>query len=97
MARIVRGALIQAALCEPATSPVAKIKKAMIDIHHDLLNGQVEGKMLIQVHDELVFETPKSRVDALSELVRRRMEHAMALDVPIVVDLATGSNWAESK
>jgi DNA polymerase-1 len=53
--------------------------------------------MLLQVHDELVFEVPGPEVDAVSALVRAEMEGAATLSVPLVVDLGTGKNWLETK
>jgi DNA polymerase I len=73
------------------------IKRAMIDIHAELVSGKVAGKMLIQVHDELVFEVPAPRVEALAGVVREKMEGAFRLEVPIVVDVAWGRNWGETK
>ncbi len=73
------------------------IKRAMIDIHRAYQDGRLEARMLIQVHDELVFEVSKDRVDGDAVLIRENMEHAMDLDVPVVADIAWGPNWAESK
>ncbi|MFQ5463001.1 MAG: DNA polymerase I [Phycisphaerae bacterium] len=73
------------------------IKRAMLDIHRELKTGRYHAKMLIQVHDELVFELPESAVAEESEMVRARMEDALPLDIPIVVDIAWGRNWAEGK
>jgi len=53
--------------------------------------------MLLQVHDELVFEFPPAEEDALRALVEREMTTAIALDVPLVVDIGTGKNWLEAK
>ena len=53
--------------------------------------------MLVQVHDELVFEVAKEDVEATAEMVRERMERAIELNVPVVVDLAWGRSWAEAK
>ena len=53
--------------------------------------------MLLQVHDELVFEVPPMEVDALTVLVRREMEGAAKLSVPLLVDIGVGVNWLESK
>ncbi len=52
--------------------------------------------MLLQVHDELVLEVPEDEVDAVTALVRDAMEHALPLEVPLVVDVHTGRNWAEA-
>jgi DNA polymerase-1 len=73
------------------------IKRAMIDIHRELLTGEHSAKMLIQVHDELVFEVPEDDLDRETEMIRKKMEHAITLDVPIVVDINWGRNWAEGK
>jgi DNA polymerase-1 len=73
------------------------IKVAMIRIHEALRAGSLEAKMLLQVHDELVFEFPPSEEGALRTLVEREMTTAIALDVPLVVDIGTGHNWLEAK
>jgi len=53
--------------------------------------------MLLQVHDELVFEAPPGEVDSLAQLVRRHMENVVELRVPLVVDIGVGPNWLEAK
>jgi DNA polymerase-1 len=53
--------------------------------------------MLLQVHDELVFESPPDELDSLQALVREEMEGAATLSVPLVVDIGTGANWVETK
>lgn len=73
------------------------IKRAMVDIHKELHTGRHPSRMLLQVHDELVFETPKDVVEAEAEMIRTRMTGALPLDVPITVDLNWGANWLESK
>jgi DNA polymerase-1 len=73
------------------------IKRAMIDIHRELKSGRHPAKMLIQVHDELVFEVPRGDIEEEARMIREKMEHAIPLDVPIVVDVAWGRTWAESK
>jgi DNA polymerase-1 len=73
------------------------IKIAMIRIHSLFAREAVESKMLLQVHDELVFETPPAELEVVSEMVRREMESAAQLSVPLVVDLGSGSNWLEAK
>jgi DNA polymerase-1 len=73
------------------------IKIAMIRIDHALREQRLESKMLLQVHDELVFEAPLSEVDTLCGLVTSQMEHAAELSVPLVVDLGTGANWLDTK
>ncbi|GMV80889.1 MAG: DNA polymerase I [Planctomycetota bacterium] len=81
------------------------IKKAMLDIHRVLHpaagkrppKGLRESKMLLQIHDELVFECPKDEVEPLTDLVKDRMEHALELRVPLVVDTGVGDDWLNAK
>jgi DNA polymerase-1 len=73
------------------------IKLAMVRIHHAIREQGLAGRMLLQVHDELVFETPPEEVEALSRLVRHHMENVVALQVPLVVDIGIGPNWLEAK
>ncbi len=73
------------------------IKIAMLRIHHALATGPLAARMLLQVHDELVFDVPEDEVEALSALVREHMEGAATLRVPLVVDIGVGKNWLESK
>ncbi len=73
------------------------IKIAMIDIHRALGEEPDGTRMLLQVHDELLFEVPESRADAISELVRRKMEGAFELEVPLRVELGRGASWYECK
>jgi DNA polymerase-1 len=73
------------------------IKLAMIRIHRALRDRRFEARMLLQVHDELVFETPPGEIDALRDLVRTQMEHVMELRVPLVVDIGVGPNWLDAK
>ncbi|MBL4572842.1 MAG: DNA polymerase I, partial [Gammaproteobacteria bacterium] len=72
------------------------IKRAMIDIDHWLAMGELDARMLLQVHDELVFEVSEKDLDLLSEGVKFRMMTAAALDVPLVVDVGVGDNWDEA-
>ena len=73
------------------------IKIAMIRIHRALREQRLASTMLLQVHDELVFEAPPEEIDALRHLVTEEMEHAAELSVPLVVDIGTGENWLETK
>ena len=73
------------------------IKIAMIRIEKILREEQLAAKMLLQVHDELVFESPSNELSRLEELVRYEMENAATLSVPLVVDVGTGNNWVETK
>ncbi|HEY9227319.1 MAG TPA: DNA polymerase, partial [Gemmatimonadaceae bacterium] len=73
------------------------IKMAMINVQRSLDARRLQTRMLLQVHDELVFEVPADEVDAARELVRHEMEHAATLSVPLVVDLGVGENWLATK
>lgn len=73
------------------------IKLAMVNIHRRLRQEPWESKMLLQVHDELIFEGPKAELTALSEMVRREMEEAVPLRVPLKVDLHAGDTWYDAK
>jgi DNA polymerase-1 len=73
------------------------MKKAMTDIWQDIKKQGLGAKMILQVHDELVFEVPKSESDKTEALVKKRMETVFPLKVPLKVHLGWGANWAESK
>ncbi|MFA5519568.1 MAG: DNA polymerase I [Spirochaetota bacterium] len=72
------------------------IKIAMINIQNDLADKKMKSKMIIQVHDELVFEAKKDELESLKSIVTGRMEKAIKLNVPVVVDIALGENWGEA-
>ena len=73
------------------------MKIAMINIYHAINNNKLQSKMLLQVHDELVFESPTDEVDTLIKLVKYEMENALILgDVPIIAEVGTGANWFEA-
>jgi len=72
------------------------IKVAMINIWHKLNKAGYASKMIMQVHDELVFEVPEDEVEAMRALVKEEMETALKLDVPIKVDVGIGANWLEA-
>ncbi len=73
------------------------IKKAMIDMDEALEREGLKANMLLQVHDELIFEAPKDELAKLMELVPKVMESAMELNVPLKVDIASGDTWYETK
>jgi DNA polymerase I len=73
------------------------IKLAMVRIHRAIRERGLAGRMLLQVHDELVFEVPPDEVEAMTQLVREHMENVVALQVPLVVDIGVGPNWLEAK
>jgi DNA polymerase-1 len=70
------------------------MKIAMVKVH-ERLRGAAWAQAVLQVHDELVFEVDRSRVDELADLVRAEMGNAYPLDVPLVVDIRAGDNWDE--
>jgi len=72
------------------------IKAAMIQIQREIDRNKMRARMILQVHDELVFEVPPAEKDSFEKLVRLKMENALRLDVPIVVDMAWGKNWGEA-
>ncbi len=73
------------------------IKRAMIGIDRRIRGEGRPSRMLIQVHDELVFEVPRAAVEAEADMIRHEMTTALPLDVPIQVDIAWGDNWLEGK
>jgi len=73
------------------------MKKAMIDIWRELKKRKLKSKMILQVHDELVFEVPDEEKDEVEPLVRKKMEDVFKLKVPLKVHLEWGVNWAEAK
>ena len=72
------------------------IKKAMINIHYRLGEEDFRSKMLLQVHDELVFETPEEELERLVTMIREEMEGVFPLRVPLKVDINRGKNWDEA-
>ena len=94
---IVRGAAERNAVNAPIQGSAADIIKiAMINIHKRLETGDWKAKMLLQVHDELVFDVPRTEIESLSAMVKEEMENAFVMDVPLVVDLGIGENWLEA-
>jgi len=88
----------RAAINAPVQGSAADlIKIAMLKVDDYLISTNKGAKMLLQVHDELVFETPKAELDEVTEDIRQIMENAMQLDVPIKVDINVGQNWLEAK
>jgi len=72
------------------------IKRAMIAMPNALTSAGLATRMLLQVHDELVFEVPKKEIDAASDVIRTVMEGAAHLDVPLTVDIGQGDNWDDA-
>ncbi|HPF10387.1 MAG TPA: DNA polymerase I [Flavobacteriaceae bacterium] len=94
---VVRGAAERNAVNAPIQGSAADIIKiAMIHIHQKLKEGNFKSKMLLQVHDELVFDAYKPELESLKSLIKDQMEHAYQLAVPLEVDMGTGENWLEA-
>lgn len=92
---MVRGASERNAVNAPIQGSAADIIKiAMLRIHKKL--DRFSSKMLLQVHDELVFDAKKSELDELKAMIKTEMEQAYSLNVPLVVDVGTGNNWLEA-
>ena len=73
------------------------VKIAMLNVHRELTNAKLQCKMILQVHDELVFELPQSEIAAASEIIKKAMEAVVILDVPLIVELGLGENWMAAK
>ncbi|MGB5172933.1 DNA polymerase I [Eudoraea sp.] len=94
---VVRGAAERNAVNAPIQGSAADIIKiAMINIHQKLEQGNYKSKMLLQVHDELVFDIYKPELEVLQKLIKEEMETAYELKVPLDVDLGIGQNWLEA-
>ncbi|MCK4864371.1 MAG: DNA polymerase I [Gammaproteobacteria bacterium] len=72
------------------------IKRAMINLDKDIQTGKFDMRMIMQVHDELIFEIKESQVDDAIKLITNKMEQAAELSVPLVVDVGIGNNWDEA-
>lgn len=93
----VRGFAERNAINAPIQGSAADmIKIAMIQIQKDIEDQKLSGKMIMQVHDELVFDVPKTEVETFKHIISERMTKAIALRVPIEVEIGEGSNWLEA-
>jgi DNA polymerase-1 len=93
----VRGASERNAINSPIQGSAADIIKiAMINIHREMKKRSMRSKMLLQVHDELVFDAYMPELDALKKLVKHEMEHAVNLGVPLVVEMNNAGNWLDA-
>lgn len=91
---LVRSAAERNAVNAPIQGSAADIiKVAMIRIHDKLKKQNFKTKMLLQVHDELIFDVPKEEIEALQKLTKQEMESAYELVVPLKVDMGMGENW----
>ncbi len=94
---IVRGHAERNAINAPIQGSAADIiKLAMIDIHQEMSRLKMKSKMLLQVHDELVFDMHLSEKDSLKDLVKSKMENAVKLEVPLTVEMDEAKNWLEA-
>jgi DNA polymerase-1 len=72
------------------------IKIAMINIHNKIKEDGYDSNMILQIHDELIFEVPKYEIENFSKLVKFEMENAMELSVPLKVDFNWGPSWFDA-
>ena len=72
------------------------IKIAMINVQKEIEEKGLKSKMLLQVHDELVFDVEKSEVEVMKELVKKNMEGAVKIAVPLDIEMNTGDNWLQA-
>ncbi|WP_445383159.1 DNA polymerase I [Robiginitalea sp. IMCC43444] len=94
---VVRGAAERNAVNAPIQGSAADIIKiAMIRIHEKLRESNLKTKMLLQVHDELVFDVYKPELERVKDMIKSEMEQAYELSVPLVVDIGVGDNWLEA-
>ncbi|MDH3664839.1 MAG: DNA polymerase I, partial [Alphaproteobacteria bacterium] len=92
-----RGYAERAAINAPIQGTAADImKRAMIQVDRAIGRSDLGARMLLQVHDELVFELPEAELDATAELVRKTMENAAHLSVPLTVEVGSGANWDDA-
>jgi DNA polymerase-1 len=94
--RMVREAAERMAINAPVQGSSADIIKiAMINLHREMERRNLKSKMLLQIHDELLFEVPEAEVKEMKSLVAQLMPHAFELCVPVKIDIKLGKNWAE--
>lgn len=95
--QVVRAAAERNAINAPVQGSAADIiKKAMINIHERLVKENFKSKMLLQVHDELIFDVHKEELEKMKTLIKEEMESAYQLEVPLIVDIGIGQNWLEA-
>ncbi len=94
----IRSAAERVAVNLPIQGTAADIlKRAMIDVHGSLKASYPQARMILTVHDELLFESPVDQTEEVAALVREKMASAVTLAVPLDVDVGTGDNWKEAK
>jgi DNA polymerase-1 len=94
---VVRGFAERNAINSPIQGSAADmIKLAMIKIDKALIAGKYKTKMILQVHDELIFDTPKDELQQVSIVIKSCMENALKMDVPMIAEVSSGNNWLEA-
>lgn len=94
---VVRGAAERNAVNAPIQGSAADIiKLAMINIHRKLTSENWKSKMLLQVHDELVFDVHHSELEKIKPMIKHEMENAFIMSVPLEVEMGVGQNWLEA-
>ena len=73
------------------------MKLAMVNVHRRLKAEQLDAKIILQVHDELIVECPEAEAEKVCDILRNEMERAAELSVPLTVDAHVGKNWMEAK
>lgn len=94
---VVRGHAERNSMNAPIQGSAADIiKLAMINVHEAMIEKGFKSNMILQVHDELVFDAQLDELEDLKELIKDKMESSVKLDVPLIADLGTGNNWLEA-
>ena len=94
---VVRGMAERNAINTPIQGSAADIiKVAMVKIHNELIKNNFRSKMVLQVHDELNFDVYKPELEAVSSIVKRNLENAVSLSVPLTVEMKSANNWLDA-
>lgn len=94
---VVRGFAERNAINAPIQGSAADIiKLAMIDVFNEINKRKLKTKMLLQVHDELIFDVYKPELEEVKSIVKNKMENAVKLSIPLTVEIGTGENWLEA-
>ena len=82
----------------PIQGTAADIMKiAMINVHKELLERELKAKIVLQVHDEMMIEAPVEEAEQIKEIIKKQMESAITLKVPLIADVSEAENWYECK
>ena len=93
----VRGFAERNAINAPIQGTAADmIKIAMIDIYKDFRQNKLKSKLVLQVHDELVFDVHKAEIEIVKNIIALRMKNAIPLSIPVEIDMKEGNNWLEA-